>query len=75
MDGGYISIGELCKRWGVCYKTALRLVQGGKLQAFKIGRSYRIAESSITDYEPARGIVPRADAVRLTRSADIIRIY
>ena len=41
---------ELAGKWGVCVETVLREIRKKKLQAFKIGREWRVPEAWANQY-------------------------
>lgn len=45
------SLRGLCKRWGVSYSTLVRLIETGKLRAFKVGEQWRVPLSAIEAIE------------------------
>lgn len=56
MDSGkpalksFLTVGEVAKRFGVNVTTVYRLVQRGKLPAFKIGNQWRFSEARLEQW-------------------------
>lgn len=46
----YLTVEEVAKRFGVNTTTVYRLVQRGKLPAFKIGNQWRFSESRLREW-------------------------
>ena len=46
----YLTIGEVAKRFGVNATTVYRLVQRGKLPAFKIGNQWRFSQRRLEEW-------------------------
>ena len=55
VDKIYLTVEEVAKRFGVNATTVYRLVQQGRLPAFKVGNQWRFSETRleawITDHE------------------------
>ena len=49
-EKSYLTIGDVAKRFGVNVTTVYRLVQQGKLPAFKIGNQWRFSESRLEEW-------------------------
>ncbi len=58
-DKNYLSIRDVCARFGVDYKTIYRQIIAGQLPASKIGGVYRINEEDVAVYFERRRAVPR----------------
>ena len=50
MTNQYLTVGEVAKRFGVNATTVYRLVQRGKLPAFKIGKQWRFSERRLDEW-------------------------
>ena len=46
----YLTVDEVAKRFGVNVTTVYRLVQRGKLPAFKIGHQWRVSEARLEEW-------------------------
>lgn len=46
----YLTVEEVAKRFGVNVTTVYRLVQKGKLPAFKVGNQWRFAEARLREW-------------------------
>ena len=46
----YLTIEDVAKRFGVKVTTVYRLVQHGKLPAFKIGNQWRFSETRLEEW-------------------------
>ena len=46
----YLTVGDVAKRFGVNVTTVYRLVQHGKLPAFKIGNQWRFSETRLEEW-------------------------
>ena len=46
----YLTVDEVAKRFGVNTTTVYRLVQRGKLPAFKIGNQWRFSERRLEEW-------------------------
>ena len=46
----YLTVDEVAKRFGVNTTTVYRLVQRGKLPAFKIGKQWRFSERRLDEW-------------------------
>ena len=46
----YLSIEDVAKRFGVNVTTVYRLVQQGRLPAFKIGNQWRFSETRLEEW-------------------------
>lgn len=46
----YLTVDEVAKRFGVNVTTVYRLVQRGKLPAFKIGKQWRFSERRLDEW-------------------------
>ena len=46
----YLTIEDVAKRFGVNVTTVYRLVQHGKLPAFKIGNQWRFSETRLEEW-------------------------
>lgn len=49
-DKPYLTVDEVAKRFGVNTTTVYRLVQRGKLPAFKIGKQWRFSERRLDEW-------------------------
>ena len=49
-DNHYLTIEQVARRFGVNVTTVYRLVQQGKLPAFKIGKQWRFRESRLEEW-------------------------
>ena len=73
MASGYLSPQQVSERWSVDTGTVLRLIRTGKLEAFKIGRLWRISPDALKRYEEANRrvapapILPRSQRRIVTR--------
>lgn len=47
----YYTIHEVAKLWGVGYRTVLKMIHQGKLQAFKAGKEWRVSKAALLEYE------------------------
>jgi|GEM_PF-4329319 excisionase family DNA binding protein len=56
----YYSIAEAAAEKGVCYRTAWRAVQQGKLQAIRAGRGVLIPRAAVAAWKPAYERAPHA---------------
>lgn len=45
-----MSLADVAKALGICTKTASRLVRDGTLYAIRIGRTYRVAKTTLMEY-------------------------
>ncbi|MCP4375979.1 MAG: excisionase family DNA-binding protein [bacterium] len=45
-----IGLRELAKRLDVCYRTLLRAVHSGRLQAFAVGRQWKVWRDAVEQY-------------------------
>jgi excisionase family DNA binding protein len=46
----YLTVDDVAKRFGVNVTTVYRLVQQGKLPAFKIGNQWRFSEARLDEW-------------------------
>ena len=46
----YLTVEDVAKRFGINVTTVYRLVQQGKLPAFKIGNQWRVSESRLNEW-------------------------
>lgn len=46
-----LSINDLAAEWDMSYDAVYDLIQTGQIEAFKVGRKWRIRRSVITKYE------------------------
>jgi excisionase family DNA binding protein len=46
----YLTVEEVAKRFGVNTTTVYRLVQRGKLPAFKVGKQWRFSERRLEEW-------------------------
>lgn len=46
----YLTVEDVAKRFGVNVTTVYRLVQQGKLPAFKIGNQWRLSETRLDEW-------------------------
>lgn len=46
----YLTVDEVAKRFGVNATTVYRLVQHGKLPAFKVGNQWRFSEARLNEW-------------------------
>ena len=44
------SIAQLARRLDVCERTARRLIEGGELKAYRVGRQWRVFEPDLQEY-------------------------
>lgn len=49
-EKSYLTIEDVAKRFGVNVTTVYRLVQHGKLPAFKIGNQWRFSETRLEEW-------------------------
>ena len=49
-EKAYLTIEDVAKRFGVNVTTVYRLVQHGKLPAFKIGNQWRFSETRLEEW-------------------------
>ena len=49
-DTAYLTVEEVAKRFGVNVTTVYRLVQQGRLPAFKIGNQWRFSEIRLREW-------------------------
>jgi excisionase family DNA binding protein len=56
----YYSIAEAAAQKGVCYRTAWRAIQQGKLQAIRAGRGVLVPQAAVAAWEPAYERAPHA---------------
>jgi excisionase family DNA binding protein len=49
-DKPYLTVDEVARRFGVNATTVYRLVQRGKLPAFKIGKQWRFSERRLDEW-------------------------
>jgi excisionase family DNA binding protein len=50
-EGKMLSVKEVAERLGVSHNTVVRLIESGEIQnVIKVGRQYRIPESSFNEY-------------------------
>ena len=49
-DKSYLTVGEVAKRFGVNVTTVYRLVQRGKLPAFKVGKQWRFRAARLDEW-------------------------
>ena len=49
-EKSYLTIEDVAKRFGVNVTTVYRLVQQGKLPAFKIGNQWRFSETRLEEW-------------------------
>ena len=49
-DKRYLTVDQVAKRFGVNVTTVYRLVQRGRLPAFKIGNQWRFRESRLEEW-------------------------
>ena len=49
-EQSYLTIEDVAKRFGVNVTTVYRLVQRGKLPAFKIGNQWRFSETRLDEW-------------------------
>ena len=49
-EPAYLTIQDVAKRFGVNVTTVYRLVQRGKLPAFKIGSQWRFSQSRLEEW-------------------------
>jgi excisionase family DNA binding protein len=47
----YYTINEVCQRWGIVPSTVSDLLRKKELGGLKIGRSWRISEEDVLDFE------------------------
>lgn len=50
----YLTVEEVAERFGVNVTTVYRLVQRGKLPAFKLGKQWRFSESRLEQWAADR---------------------
>ena len=50
MEKPYLTVEEVAKRFGVNITTVYRLVQRGKLPAFKIGKQWRFSQHRLDEW-------------------------
>lgn len=48
-----VTVDDVCKMLNICKNNAYQLVKEGKLHAWKIGRTWKIAKQSVIDYVKA----------------------
>jgi len=65
----YYSIAEAAAQKGVCYRTAWRAIQQGKLQAIRAGRGVLIPRAAVAAWEPAYERAPHTYQRRRTTPA------
>ena len=76
MDERYYTVTEISELWKTSYYAVARLIRDGKLWAFKVGKSYRIPETSLREYEQANVCKPKKPDVLRHRSRPVVqRIY
>ena len=46
----YLTVEEVAKRFGINVTTVYRLVQKGKLPAFKVGNQWRVGEARLKEW-------------------------
>ena len=46
----YLTVEDVAKRFGINVTTVYRLVQQGKLPAFKIGNQWRVSETRLDEW-------------------------
>jgi excisionase family DNA binding protein len=46
----YLTVEDVAKRFGVNVTTVYRLVQQGKLPAFKVGNQWRVSETRLEEW-------------------------
>ncbi len=56
----WISTREAAERLGVSLRTVYRLIDGGELAAYQIGRNIRVKESDLVRFVDSRRITPGA---------------
>jgi excisionase family DNA binding protein len=56
----YLTVGEIVQIMRVSKMTVYRLIHAGKLEAIRVGRSFRVAETAVNDY--LRGAVVATSA-------------
>jgi excisionase family DNA binding protein len=49
-----LTVNQVCDRWHCCRATVMNAIAGGKLKAFRIGRSWRLLLVEVEKYESAR---------------------
>lgn len=54
----YYSAHEVAQRYSITSKTVLRLINEGKLGAIKVGKTYRIRESDLAEFEKSAQTKP-----------------
>ena len=77
MADRYYTVTELSELWKTSYDAVARLIRDGKLWAFKVGKSYRIPETALREYEQTNAYKPRVktDAIRHRSRPMIQKIY
>jgi excisionase family DNA binding protein len=58
---------EAARRLGVSTKTIYRLIQGGQLHSFRIGRNLRVSPGDLSDYTARRDVLSTELDVRPAR--------
>ncbi|MBI4004060.1 MAG: helix-turn-helix domain-containing protein [Candidatus Omnitrophica bacterium] len=46
----YLTVEDVAKRFGINVTTVYRLVQQGKLPAFKVGNQWRVSETRLEEW-------------------------
>ena len=46
----YLTVEDVAKRFGINVTTVYRLVQQGKLPAFKVGNQWRVSETRLDEW-------------------------
>ena len=54
----WLGVGDVAARLGVVSKTVYRMIDNGKLTAYRIGRVIRVKESDLQSYEDSCEIQP-----------------
>lgn len=49
-----LTVTQICERWQCCRRTVMAAIYSGKLNAFKLGRNYRVLLVEVERFERAK---------------------